>query len=191
MDVGGRSVIICGLRNLRIYLRTETRSLHEDVDGAFAPLDLSRREDYVAFLQAHHAALAPLERARAAAGWPSELPSPLDAAPLVAADLADLGRRPGAEVDLAAGFEPVGATYVLAGSRMGNKFLRQQVHQATDGRPTRYVDSEPLDSFGRDYLVALKSMDAGRDAGEVLAGARCAFTMFKRASGSIMGSQQR
>ena len=190
MDVGGGGAIICGLPNLRIYLRTETRSLHEDVDGAFAPLDLSRREDYVRFLQAHHAALAPLERARAAADWPSGLPAPLDAAPLVAADLADLGEEPGTAIELAPGFEPVGVTYVLAGSRMGNKLLRQQVHEATDGRPTRYVDSEPLDSFGRDYLVALKSMDAGRDAGQVLAGARCAFTMFKRASGSMnMGSQ--
>ncbi len=142
--------------NAHASLRAATREAHERVDRAFAEHDLTQPRSYGRFLQAHAAALLPLEVALAAAGAAAMIEEWDEhrRASLLTNDLAELGLAPAPAMtapSLADEAELAGALYVLEGSRLGGAVLRRQVPpglpaaflgaRQTGGRWTRFVAS--------------------------------------------------
>ncbi|EMD82983.1 biliverdin-producing heme oxygenase [Pacificimonas flava] len=171
-------------RNLRLYLREHTAADHAETDAAFGSLDLGSRAGYVRFLRAHEAALSALELARGALSWPQELPAPIDAAPLVRKDLAALDTQPSAALAPVRIDDPVGLTYVLAGSRFGNKLIRKSLERAEDSAvraASSYVGSEDLDAYGRAFFSQLARFDGGDRRDAALQSAHTAFRTFQEA----------
>ncbi|WP_018747252.1 biliverdin-producing heme oxygenase [Chitiniphilus shinanonensis] len=120
--------------SLRQRLRSATAGHHARVDAAFGRFDLSRPDDYRAFLVAHARALWPLECGLEAAGVARLLPDWPERRrrPALARDLAWLG----AAVPDEARIQPLpladeaacwGALYTLEGSRLGGAVLARQV----------------------------------------------------------------
>ena len=113
----------------RFEIRNRTRDSHERLDaavGGFETLQAYRR--YVAFLGTFRATMdGPL----AAVAWPQDWRwRPTAVSPAIAQDAADLGLPPAralaAEIDLAAPSALIGALYVLEGSTLGARVLRQR-----------------------------------------------------------------
>lgn len=124
----------------RSRLKAATSSAHDAVDRAFARFDLSSRDDYVAFLLAHAAAVLPVEawldrHAGSFADWPARRRKTA-----LAADLAQLGvalpcpapvfrTAPGAAAT-------AGILYVMEGSRLGGRVLARRL---APGLPQAYL----------------------------------------------------
>jgi heme oxygenase len=116
---------------IRASLRQATRPAHDRVDAAFGRFDLTSREDYAAFLQAHHEALSTLADPDPPFGLPR-----IDLCPALEADLAALDVAPrmpvSARHDADDAFR-LGRYYVIAGSQAGAQLLRRAWSRSTDG----------------------------------------------------------
>jgi heme oxygenase len=129
---------------LHEYLRDGTRDAHAAVDAAFGSLDLTRRDDYVRFLTAHYMAVAPLQPVLAGfAKRHLDMAAP-DYRALLGDDLAALNVKteqlPLLEMDA---MDERGASYVLAGSRLGMSMIRRRGYWgATAGRPSDYMEDD-------------------------------------------------
>lgn len=179
--------------HLHEFLKSETSGLHARAEGAFARFDLTRRDDYGAFLQAQSAALLPLEAALEAQGagalledWPQRQRSTA-----LLADLVALGLAPG-EPQPQPGFansaQLLGALYVLEGSKLGARFLLARVVAANpdaDGATAFLSHGSAPAQKGQwpSFLAILATtpVDESR-AADVLAGATIAFGLFERAA---------
>lgn len=125
-------------------LREGTAIAHERLDGLFAHFDLADANGYRRFLSAHAEALLPTEAALEEAGagatfpdWPARR-----RAPMLTADLAELGAAPPTTPAVAVDRDPAaiaGTLYVVEGSRLGGRFLARQVGA---GLPKRYLDPD-------------------------------------------------
>lgn len=168
--------------NIRERLRRETREDHERTDAAFAALDLHDRGDAIRFLTAHAQAVAAVEAARDAHSWPAGMPAPVSALPYLAEDFAVFGLalpKPEEPVELP---EPVGATYVLAGSRFGGRVLLSEWRQGSDQTvlgATSYLAAEPLNAYARSFFKHLPQYSG--DGEQLVESARRAFARFEAA----------
>lgn len=164
--------------SVRFALRARTATLHETVDNAFAVFDLKDRGSYAAFLLAHarvlpavEAALQGLDRLKARG-------------PLLLQDLADLDVLPpadGRDVPCFVGAEPVGALYVIEGSRLGNAMMAKQVPAEW---PSRYLGAAHASGEWRDFMAWLDSCGEGQPdvwLDEAVRGAATVFQMFQEA----------
>lgn len=113
-------------------LKLATRDAHDRLDAIFSSYDLSRRDHYVRFLQAHAAAFVPVEQALSKAGANDVIPDWQDhcRSDALIADLRALGvplpsLQPAPSFDSAAAV--IGGAYVLEGSRLGAKLIRRGV----------------------------------------------------------------
>jgi heme oxygenase len=123
-------------------LREATAAAHDRLDGLFARFDLADARAYGAFLQAHAAAVLPIEEwlDRAGAGvvvadWPARRRTAL-----IAADLASLGLVSRAGHAFAAPETPAavaGVLYVIEGSRLGGRYLARRLGT---GLPHGFLD---------------------------------------------------
>jgi heme oxygenase len=123
--------------DLRSHLRAATMAAHDLLDRAMqAASGWQNRDDYARFLELQHAARAPLE------DWldthaPPDLRPPRQT-PLIARDLAQLGKSPPASAPLftvgrTASGHALGAAWVLAGSALGNRSIAKQVSRIGGG----------------------------------------------------------
>lgn len=163
-------------------LRDHTRPTHDAVDAAFGAHDLTKRDDYARMLHAHALALPAVETALAA--HPG-LPDWRRRTPLLAADLADLGRPlppPLAFTLPALPGSAWGALYVLEGSRLGGVMLARQVPATL---PSRYLGAKHASGEWRALLTALDAAGETYDAAwtdGALAGADACFALYGRAA---------
>lgn len=178
----------------RALLRNETSDLHAAVDRGFSLLLTAGLDGYRSFLRATAAAVLPLEHALATAGvadlladWPERARSAA-----LLADLAAVGiDEP--EIPALSGWRDeaglFGALYVLEGSRLGARVLRQRLSAADVPRLagiTQYLchgEDRPL--WPR-FLACLEASPAVRRApAAAVAGARAAFVLFAQAAAGV------
>ena len=167
--------------SLRQRLKTETAAVHRAVERLYEQLDVSEEEGLRVFLIAHAAALAAIEPRL-------QHPDAASAAQLldcIRRDLAALGAGPPQPAALdAARADPVGLTYVMAGSRLGVSVLARRVMGSACDRvraATSYLGSpfqDPLWPRVRQRLDLMESVGARAD--QAVAGAMEGFACFER-----------
>lgn len=159
---------------LRDHLRQHTKSLHRRTEELLEGLDIRTRSGLDSFLLVHHAAVMPMERRLANSALPE--PWPFRLTDLLDQDLAERNLTPTQGVT-ASKFQqahPLGLCYVLAGSRLGARFLLKRL---TDTEPTpRYLGQAPDQAIWPWTLTLLNSPEA--DAAPWDAVARAAETAF-------------
>lgn len=142
----------------RFALRDRTAAAHAALDAAVGPL--ADHPAYARYLRGLLAFRAPAERALGGKAWE---PAPI--APLIAADMRDLGVHPAAEAEVAppAGTsEALGLAYVLEGSALGARLLhRQALALGLDGgRGARHLAAQTRDLDGwRAFLGTLEAAE--------------------------------
>ncbi|OWV32012.1 hypothetical protein B5C34_00080 [Pacificimonas flava] len=166
-------------------MRRETADAHAATDERFGQLDVAKADDYALFLAAHYAATSAVEAALSALPATAGLPDYGPAAPLLAADLRHTGTAHLSATAAPPRFsERVGATYVLAGSRFGNKLIRKRLYEArhSETEGTAYIMSAQLDRQGLAVIRALSGMAGDNGcAGSAVADARLVFDLFSAA----------
>ncbi|RYD87558.1 MAG: hypothetical protein EOP61_35345 [Sphingomonadales bacterium] len=173
------------MTNARATLRLETRAEHARVDAAFSRYDLSSGEGYLRFLRRQAAAHLPVERALDAGGAARLVPDWAERgrAPLIRADLADLGCSDVVEMPfdgLASDPELLGGAYVLEGSRLGGALLQREVKP---GLPTRFL-GQGSSSGWRALLTVLETkLRSPEEIAAAVKGARAVFACFEAAAG--------
>jgi heme oxygenase len=150
-----------------VALRAATSDAHDRVDHAFARYDLNRPGDYADFLTGHAAAFVPIEAALERGGAVRFLPdwNLSRRAPLLAADLADLGRAPPSPIEqpnYSSDAALLGALYVLEGSRLGGAMLRRTVPPE---QPSRFLSA--VHSAGR-WRTLVATLDRNLDTSAML-----------------------
>lgn len=124
-------------QSLRSHLRAATMTAHDLLDHAMqAASGWQTRADYARFLALQHAARAPLEDWLAVHAPRDLVPPPQT--PLIAGDLARLGMaipRPAPlfTIGRTGAGHALGATWVLAGSALGNRAIARQVARIGGG----------------------------------------------------------
>ena len=164
----------------RFALKQATHDFHQDLDSRISRLDLSRDEDYRAFLKLHARAVPPIECGLAhaglshwVAGWNKDGRSLH-----IAADLAAVGESmprssPAPEFDSIGAM--LGAAYVLEGSRLGARVLRRQVG---DGLPTDYLNDRSLDRWPEVAAAIEKHLNTDGRVSDAKDAARFCFGIF-------------
>lgn len=151
--------------SLRLHLRDHTRQAHEELDRTIGRLDSARA--YQSFLRASYAHRQPVEHYLAGADWPASFGTwrPTALAPLITADLADIGSRPPdirpfhLSKDIAS---LVGVIYVLEGSALGAKLIRRMAGALgyDENHGARHlVRQERLGSW-RDLLAIMERLES-------------------------------
>ena len=169
--------------SFRAILRDATRPRHDETDHTFSLLDLSSRKGLGTFLAASLIALGSLEERLSNAEGLPPLPPRL---PLLAADLADLGLPlPEAARGELSAHDPLGLAYVVGGSSLGTRVLRQRWQSADDpivAKAGRYLSDGRIGLYWkelRDHHLT-RPADPTRIAGVVTA-ANAAFDIYRLA----------
>lgn len=130
------------LMMMRFALKAATDDIHQELDDALSQLDLARLSDYRRFLEFQARTVPAIEWKLAALGIDDLLEGWSEArrGPALVADLKALGEAmpstlPAPVIDGTA--QTLGAAYVLEGSRLGSRVLRQRV---ADGLPVRFLN---------------------------------------------------
>lgn len=119
--------------NFRFVLRDQTQAQHERVDAALSGLDLTEAGDYGTFLKIHVHCFAQMQSAVAPGGSLAQALGGM--VRRATGDLAALGQAPGvAAASLERPVEPLAASYVVEGSRLGSRVLARQWAEASDSR---------------------------------------------------------
>ena len=158
------------------FLRAQTRTDHEAVDGAFGSFGLDTPIGYGAFLTAHARVLAVAERAldpgALVPGWEGRTTA-------LASDLAELSITWPAEIDLVLPTSEAarwGAIYVLEGSRLGGIYLARAVPEAL---PKAYLSAKHVSGGWKQLLDTLDRSDTGPAwRADALAGAKALFAAY-------------
>ena len=167
---------------MRNIVRAVTRNDHKLIDQEMSKLDLADRVGYGIFLRIHYLALSALTGRWNTRDQPDftgllvclvhdlqALNCPVDPVPLVAQGIRTES------------FRRWGIAYVIRGSRLGGRVLRQRVPA---GYPTSYLDSAP----SLTWQEFLKQLDAkaqassSRARAQIIFGAKEAFEAFSTAS---------
>jgi heme oxygenase len=120
--------------SLRIRLRTETRVSHEGLDEQVSRFDLTTEVGFASFLSMQTLALRTLAPHAARAECRDALHDLLDRA---AADLSGFETADHAGPAISGSLQPLSIDYVIAGSRLGTRVLRERWLAATDERVRR------------------------------------------------------
>lgn len=185
VDLGPEHIL-----GLHEYLRDGTRDAHAAVDATFGSLDLTRHDDYLRFLTAHYMAVAPLQPFLA--GFTRrhlDMTAP-DYRALLGYDLALLNVKteqlPLLKMDV---LDERGASYVLAGSRLGMSMIRRRGYWgATAGRPSDYMEDDRGIVVWRRLLTWFAEQRMSpEEAARTLEAARRCFDFFRSAFTSSEG----
>ncbi|CAN7514025.1 biliverdin-producing heme oxygenase [Rhizobium leguminosarum] len=168
--------------SLRSALRAQTADCHAAVDTLFGSFNLSRIEDYKAFLRAHARVVPSVEHAledgrigRLLPDWPERR-----RAHLLAADIRELDDRLPVLLP-----QPVlrceaavwGAAYVLEGSKLGGALLAKAV---PDHLPSSYLSPQGPKGAMRLFIDRLDASKVD-DPDAAVAAARDVFDLFLKA----------
>ena len=171
----------------RSSLRAATQHLHRDLDEAVAELDLTEPGDYRRFLRASAGPLLGIESFLLRSGveqlladWQQRTRSLAILSDLqtmrVAATPFDLRRAAATPAEM------FGMLYVLEGSRLGSRVLRERVMASPDAtvRLANAYLSANDPTHWRTFLQKLESAAEAEDGSETTAGAVYAFALFQR-----------
>jgi heme oxygenase len=154
-----------------VSLRGRTRPLHELLDGCFNASTLGERPEYVRLLLTNWP-ISWIEPALTSAGIQRLLPDWQQRRRHLAlvADLKELGVCPGPscncviEADIGT---MLGWAYVLEGSRIGARLIRQIVESSGDSElleATRFIRHGENENYWRTFAAALSQIDQDDDA---------------------------
>ncbi|MBB4249311.1 biliverdin-producing heme oxygenase [Rhizobium sp. BK008] len=168
--------------SLRSALRAQTADCHAAVDTLFGSFNLSRPQDYKAFLRAHAQVVPSVEHALEQAGiarllpdWPERRRAHLLAADIRALDdrLPPLLPQPALHCDAAVW----GAAYVLEGSKLGGALLAKAI---PDHLPGSYLSPQGPKGAMRLFMDRLDGSNVDDPAAAITA-ARDVFDLFLKA----------
>lgn len=168
--------------SLRSALRAQTADCHAAVDTLFGSFNLSRLQDYKAFLRAHARVVPSVEHALERAGivrllpdWPERRRAHRLAADIKALDelLPPLLQQPALRCDAALW----GAAYVLEGSKLGGALLAKTV---PDPLPSSYLSPQGPKGATRLFMDRLDGSTVDDPAAAITA-ARDVFDLFLKA----------
>lgn len=167
-------------KTLRVYLKQETRALHDFLDNRMSKLDLAAPDDYAVFLKMQLAARAPMER------WArSECPAhlrPPEQVPLLIEDLNAIGgpfSLSNRQFSLPAHANPLGFAWVMAGSHLGNRAMLADLEKRNaNGLPTRFLADPRMIAFWRDLRPQLEQNIDDDIAAKSLEAATATFRFF-------------
>ncbi|TBZ13370.1 biliverdin-producing heme oxygenase [Rhizobium leguminosarum] len=168
--------------SLRSALRAQTADCHAAVDALFGSFNLSRAQDYKAFLRAHARVVPSVEHALEEAGIARLLPDWPERrrAHLLAADIRELGDRlpaPLPQPTLHCEAAVWGAAYVLEGSKLGGALLAKAV---PDHLPSSYLTPQGQKGAMRLFMDRLDASKVD-DPGAAVTAARNVFDLFLKA----------
>ena len=153
---------------LRERLRSETRGLHEELDGVVSTFDLTRPLGFSRFLNMHLAVSSVLPPLPASHRETSD--AIRDIEDRARMDLASLGYKASApEISLRPDIDPLAITYLFAGSRLGNVVLERRWRASADLvvlAADRYFSAPSYASLWRDFCARtdrMRSTDARSD----------------------------
>lgn len=165
----------------RFALKDATDDVHRELDDRLSRLDLSDAADYARFLKIHARAVPAVEGALASAGLDQMVAGWSNArrTRAIESDLAALGEpmpSPANAPEISGVGDLLGTAYVLEGSRLGGRVLRQKV---ADGLPVSFLSrSEESDP----WLTVVAALDrllySDSLLGEAKDGARRCFALF-------------
>ena len=168
---------------LRSHLRAATMAAHDLLDHAMqAASGWRTREDYARFLELQHAARAPIE------DWidahaPDDLRPPRQT-PLIARDLAALGKAPPAPAPLftmgrTGTGHALGAAWVLAGSALGNRSIARQVGRIGHGAwPMAFLGDDAMLGFWQALRERIEQQARPSEADGATSAATAVFAHF-------------
>lgn len=165
----------------RFALKAATDDVHRALDDRLSRLDLGRASDYLQFLRLQARTVPPIEAALAEGGLGALVDGWSDARRTAAleADLAELGEpmpAPAAPPAMGGIAALLGAAYVLEGSRLGGRVLRQQVG---DGLPTSFLAADGALGAWPGVVAALdRLLYSDQLVGEAKDAARRCFALF-------------
>jgi heme oxygenase len=171
----------------RTSLRAATQEMHRDLDEAVADLDLTAPGDYRKFLLASAAPLLGIETFLERAGVDRLLPDWQQRArsQAILSDLRTL-KLAAVPYDLRRATptpaEMFGMLYVLEGSRLGARVLRERAMASSDATvrmANAYLSANDPQHW-RSFLQKLESAAEAEDGSETTAGAVYAFALFQR-----------
>jgi heme oxygenase len=171
--------------SLHEALRHATRASHEALDASFGSLDMMEEADFRRFLAAHFIGVVPLfPLYRAFVTEELGIAAP-DFPEMLRADLAGLESSSAVlpAIALPQPVDPVGVTYVLAGSRLGLAMIRKRGYWAREGgQASAYMEDgdgiavwRALTAWMADQTPAPKALD------DISASATLAFDVFRQA----------
>ena len=171
--------------DLRDYLKQRTAQAHDALDASVADATWDDLRGYAAFLQRQLAARAPVEEWMARY-CPAALLPPATV-PHLRADLAALGvTEPipaSREFALPADAAPIGASWALAGSHLGNRAMLKSLRDTGADWPTAFLGDEAMIAFWRKLRPQIER-EVSRDQAEGAARAADAvFAQFAMAFG--------
>ncbi|MXO65273.1 biliverdin-producing heme oxygenase [Altericroceibacterium endophyticum] len=166
--------------SLRHAMRAATREMHDVLDNGMADLDLAEPEDYARFLRFQLGARAPIER------WTREnlpvedrLPEQI---PLLLEDLTDLGKPfslPNRTFTLPDEADPIGLSWVLAGSHLGNRAMLADLQtRNTQSLPVRFLDDDRMIQFWKALKPELEQSVSAQRLTAALSAAKATFAFF-------------
>lgn len=170
--------------SLRLLLRRGTSVAHEGLDRRAARLDLACRDDLGIFLAMQEAAFAALSDA-GAAGRAASAAILREIAEAARSDLATLGAPRIAAPRAPSGLHPVAVDYVVLGSRLGTRVLRQIWIASADPQvraASRYFGLPALGAEWRAHCAMTRALaPAGPEAETILSDANAIFGVFAAA----------
>lgn len=166
---------------LRHVLKQRTADLHETLDLAIGGT-VTDRAGYGAFLRVQHSARAPIERWARSHMDAALRPPPV--APLIAADLAELGVGLPLDQSFSAPERggQLGVAWALGGSALGNKALLAQRHRAGQIGADRFLSDTATAAYFRRILPLLADAAEDVEAHAAIAAAQAIFATFLAAA---------
>lgn len=166
---------------LRHVLKKRTADLHDTLDRALGGT-LTDGAGYGAFLRVQHSARAPIERWAASHMDPALRPPPM--APLIAADLAELGvgLPPDQSFSGPDRAGQLGMAWALGGSALGNKALLAQRRRAGQIGADRFLSDTATATYFRRILPLLAGAADDVEADAAVAAAQAIFATFLTAA---------
>lgn len=166
--------------SLRIRLREATSAAHEVLDDAFDPAAFGHAEHYARFLQFQHAARRPVEDWLDAHCPPTMRPPASTV--LLESDLRQMGLRPADPTipcQLHAESDPLGVSWVLAGSSMGNRAMLAAMARSGAQAPSTHFLSDPaMPQFWQELRPLLERPVTQDEAARTVSSANATFAMF-------------
>ena len=171
--------------DLRDYLKRRTAQAHDALDASVADATWDDLRGYAAFLQRQLAARASVEDWMARHCPPAILPPAT--VPHLRADLAALGAPEthlvSRDFDLPADADPIGASWALAGSHLGNRVMLKSLRDTGADWPTAFLGDEAMIAFWRQLRPQIEREVSRDEAERAARAAEAVFARFAMAFG--------
>ena len=166
---------------LREILRERTADEHERLDRGLSSLAFGTRAQYARFLSIQYAARHGIERWLETRGRNDRLPA---MTPLIAADLDALGcALPETLAFDAPKFgDAIGASWVLAGSSLGNRAILSRRNKLGLHGPNDFISDRTMPQRFKELLVRLAQPVAETQSRASVLSAKAVFSHFLRAA---------